>query len=76
MKTCFPAMRGRRLGRRGYLLGDVMLVLLLGAVLVPGFVSLSKGLRNETEGYLITASQSYPQRQFVWITSREVGHDE
>ena len=72
MKTCFPAMKGRVLDRRGYLLGDVVLVLILLSTFIPGFIMLSVGLRKREEQNQILPSNSYPQRQFIWITRVEV----
>lgn len=76
MKTCFPAMKGRVPDRRGYLLGDVLLVLLLLGILIPGLITFSSGLRQGIVRQLATFSQVYPQRQFIWINCGEDDHDE
>lgn len=74
MKTCFPAMKGRRRDRRGYLLGDVMLILLLLGALIPGFTYLSLGQRKFQERRLQAAWESYPPRRFEWVINGEADH--
>jgi hypothetical protein len=69
-------MKGRGQDRRGYLLGDVVLVLILLSTFIPGFMALSAGLRKgEERHHHILNSDAYPQRQFIWIIREEAADD-